>query len=543
MVNPTFDEIPKAKLYLVVASTADAIAMVEGEAKEASEDEMIEAIVTAHKAMQPIVALQNQLVKKAGKAKQPIERKAIDKDLYYKVIDLSVDAMADAVNVKTKQARYKAVEAVKDSVKAQLIEQDASLAERQSEISAYLEEVQRSIVRTQIIEEGVRIDGRRLDEVRKITCEVGVLPRVHGSALFTRGETQSLATVTLGSKRDEQHIDDLTGDIYVPFMLHYNFPPFSVGEVKRIGSTGRRELGHGNLATRGVEPILPSKEDFNYTMRIVSEILESNGSSSMATVCASSLALMNAGVPVKSDVAGIAMGLIQEGDKIAILSDILGDEDHLGDMDFKVVGTEKGINALQMDIKIKGLSRKILEDALAQAHRGRMHILGEMRKAIRKPAAELSPYAPRIITTHINPDKIRDLIGPGGKMIRGITEQTGCAIDVEDSGKVTISSPDNAAAKRAMDIINGLTQEAQVGRIYYGTVRKIMDFGAFVEILPGTDGLVPISELDEDHVERVEDVVSEGDEIKVKCINIDRQGKIRLSRKQALLEEDDDLDD
>ncbi len=543
VVNPTFDEIPKAKLYLVVASTADAIAMVEGEAKEASEDEMIEAIVTAHKAMQPIVALQNQLVKKAGKAKQPIERKAIDKDLYYKVIDLSVDAMADAVNVKTKQARYKAVEAVKDSVKAQLIEQDASLAERQSEISAYLEEVQRSIVRTQIIEEGVRIDGRRLDEVRKITCEVGVLPRVHGSALFTRGETQSLATVTLGSKRDEQHIDDLTGDIYVPFMLHYNFPPFSVGEVKRIGSTGRRELGHGNLATRGVEPILPSKAHFKYTMRIVSAPLESNGSSSMATVCAASLALMNAGVPVKSDVAGIAMGLIQEGDKIAILSDILGDEDHLGDMDFKVVGTVKGINALQMDIKIKGLSRKILEDALAQAHRGRMHILGEMRKAIRKPAAELSPYAPRIITTHINPDKIRDLIGPGGKMIRGITEQTGCAIDVEDSGKVTISSPDNAAAKRAMDIINGLTQEAQVGRIYYGTVRKIMDFGAFVEILPGTDGLVPISELDEDHVERVEDVVSEGDEIKVKCINIDRQGKIRLSRKQALLEEDDDLDD
>ncbi len=538
VVNPAQDLIKDAKLYLVVAATMDAVTMVEGEAHEASEQEMIDAIITAHETMKPIIELQNKLVRKVGKPKQPIVRKKTDTELFYKVFDMAIDPLADAVNIPKKHARYQGVAAVKAEITQRLIAENPELEARKGEISEYFDRLQRDIVRNQIIEEHVRIDGRALDQVRPITCEVGVLPRTHGSALFTRGETQSLATVTLGSRRDEQHIDSLEGDTYIPFMLHYNFPPFSVGEVKRIGSTGRREIGHGNLALRGIDPVLPNRDDFAYTIRVVSEILESNGSSSMATVCASSLALMNAGVPVKSDVAGIAMGLIQEGDKIAILSDILGDEDHLGDMDFKVVGTERGINALQMDIKIKGLSRKILSDALSQARRGRLHILGEMRKAIREPAKELSPYAPRNTTTHIKPEKIRDLIGPGGKMIRGITEQTGCAIDVEDSGKVTISSPDANALKRALEIIDGLTQEARIGQIYYGTVRKIMDFGAFVEILPGTDGMVPISELDDSRVERVEDVLSEGDEIKVKCIDIDRTGRIRLSRRQALHEDD-----
>jgi polyribonucleotide nucleotidyltransferase len=338
----------------------------------------------------------------------------------------------------------------------------------------------------------------------------------------------------LGTRRDEQRIDNLHGDKFVPFMLHYNFPPFCTGEAKMLRGTSRREIGHGTLAKRGVQGILPAHDDFAYTLRIVSEVLESNGSSSMASVCASSLALMQAGVPVVKDVAGIAMGLIQEDDKIAILSDILGDEDHLGDMDFKVVGTEDGINALQMDIKIKGLSRKILRDALNQARQGRLHILNEMRKTITEPASDMSKYSPRILTTQVRPDKIRDIIGPGGKTIRGITEQTGCSIDVDDTGKVVIASPNLEAADRAMKIVESLTEEPEVGRIYFGTVKKILDFGAFVEILPGTDGLVHISELADHRVERVEDILTEGDEVYVKCIGVDRQGKIRLSRKEAL---------
>jgi polyribonucleotide nucleotidyltransferase len=398
----------------------------------------------------------------------------------------------------------------------------------------YLDKIQRMVVRTQVVEEGIRIDGRKPADVRAINCEVGVLPRTHGSAVFTRGETQALATVTLGTRRDEQRIDNLHGDKFVPFMLHYNFPPFCTGEAKMLRGTSRREIGHGTLAKRGVQGILPAHDDFAYTLRIVSEVLESNGSSSMASVCASSLALMQAGVPVVKDVAGIAMGLIQEDDKIAILSDILGDEDHLGDMDFKVVGTEDGINALQMDIKIKGLSRKILRDALNQARQGRLHILNEMRKTITEPASDMSKYSPRILTTQVRPDKIRDIIGPGGKTIRGITEQTGCSIDVDDTGKVVIASPNLEAADRAMKIVESLTEEPEVGRIYFGTVKKILDFGAFVEILPGTDGLVHISELADHRVERVEDILTEGDEVYVKCIGVDRQGKIRLSRKEAL---------
>ncbi|MGC6417227.1 MAG: polyribonucleotide nucleotidyltransferase [Bradymonadia bacterium] len=538
VINPTFEQIQSAKLELVVAATEDAVTMVEGQGDEASESEMIDGIIAAHEAIKPIIKLQRDLQKKVGRPKQEVKVETVDDALYERVVEVSLDDLFDALAIPTKTERKAAVSAACASAMETIVGDDEALAERKGEISGYLDRVQRDIVRTQVVESGVRIDGRGPADIRAIHCETGVLPRTHGSAIFTRGETQALATVTLGTRRDEQRIDDLNGDRFERFMLHYNFPPFCVGEAKMLRSTSRREIGHGNLAYRGVSKTLPEKDDFAYTIRVVSEVLESNGSSSMATVCASSLALMEAGVPVVKDVAGIAMGLIQEDDQVAILSDILGDEDHLGDMDFKVVGTEDGINALQMDIKIKGLSRKILKDALAQARDGRLHILREMRKAIQQPNEEMSQHAPRIITTHVRPDKIRDVIGPGGKTIRGITEQTGCSVDIDDTGKVTIASPDLESANRAKEIIEGLTEEAEVGRIYFGTVRKVLEFGAFVEILPGTDGLVHISELADHRVERVEDILSEGDEVYVKCIGVDRQGKIRLSRKEALAEAD-----
>ncbi len=537
VVNPTFAQVAAAELSLIVAATADAVTMVEGEAKEASEEQVIDAIIAAHEAIKPIIALQNEMVAKLGKAKQAVDEPKTDLDLFHRVIDLSLDDLADALAVADKKLRSKAIKKATQATIGMLVSEDPSMAERSAEISGYLHRIQKDIVRTQVIEEGVRIDGRAPADIRKIVCQVGVLPRTHGSAVFTRGETQCLGTVTLGTRRDEQRIDNLHGDVFVPFMLHYNFPPFCTGEVKFLRGSSRREIGHGNLAQRGVQVILPAHDDFSYTLRIVGEVLESNGSSSMATVCASSLALMDAGVPVKKAVAGIAMGLIQEDDKVAILSDILGDEDHLGDMDFKVVGTEEGITAIQMDIKVKGLSRQILRDALEQARLGRLHILGEMAKSLSQARDDLSKYAPRIITTWVKPDKIRDIIGPGGKTIRGITEQTGCSIDVDDTGKVTIASPDSEAADAAKKIIEGLTEEPEVGRIYFGTVRKIMEFGAFVEILPGTDGLVHISELANERVNKVEDVLSEGDEVYVKCIGVDRQGKIRLSRREALNEQ------
>ncbi len=539
VINPTFEQTAAAKLSLIVAATEDAVTMVEGEGKEASEAEMIDAIIAAHEAIKPIIKLQKDLQKKVGLAKQEVKEVQIDADLYERVVELSVDSLFDALAIPTKTERKAAISSACSAVTEKLVAEDETLAARTGEINGYMDRVQRDIVRTQVVESGVRIDGRGPADIRAINCEIGVLPRTHGSAIFTRGETQALATITLGTRRDEQRIDNLHGDHFERFMLHYNFPPFCVGEARMLRSTSRREIGHGNLAFRGVSQILPEKDDFAYTIRVVSEVLESNGSSSMATVCASSLALMQAGVPTVKDVAGIAMGLIQEDDKVAILSDILGDEDHLGDMDFKVVGTEEGINALQMDIKIKGLDRKILKDALSQARDGRLHILREMRKAISQPSEDMSTYAPRIITTHVRPDKIRDVIGPGGKTIRGITEQTGCSVDIDDTGKVTIASPDLESANRAKEIIEGLTEEAEVGRIYFGTVRKILEFGAFVEILPGTDGLVHISELADHRVESVEDILSEGDEVYVKCIGVDRQGKIRLSRKEALSETDE----
>ncbi len=534
VINPTNAQREVAELELVVAGTKDAVTMVEGLAQEVSEGQMIDAIIAAHEAMQPVLDAMIKLRKKVGKPKQAVKVETTDVELYTQVIELALDPLADALCIGEKLARYEALSRVKDGVVAQLVEQDADLADRTSEIKGYIGKIQTDIVRTQVTEEGVRIDGRGLRDVRAIKCELDLLPRTHGSALFQRGETQALAALTLGTRRDEQRIDNLDGDVFVPFMLHYNFPPFCVGEAKPMRGTSRREIGHGTLAFRGVKPILPAHDDFSYTIRLVSEVLESNGSSSMATVCASSMALMAGGVPVKKPVAGIAMGLIQEEGKIAILSDILGDEDHLGDMDFKVVGTADGITALQMDMKVKGLGREVLEEALEQANEGRLHILEEMGKAIKKPREDLSAYSPRILTTYVKPDKIRDIIGPGGKTIRGITEQTGCSIDVDDTGKVVIASPDMEAAGAAMRIIESLTEEPEVGRIYEGTVRKVLDFGAFVEILPGTDGLVHISELADHRVNRVEDVLNEGDEVMVKCIGVDRNGKIRLSRREAL---------
>ncbi|TMB21350.1 MAG: polyribonucleotide nucleotidyltransferase, partial [Deltaproteobacteria bacterium] len=393
------------------------------------------------------------------------------------------------------------------------------------------------VVREAIVQQKRRLEGRGLADVRPITCEVEVLPRTHGSALFTRGETQALVVATLGTSSDEQKIDALIGEQYKKFMLHYNFPPFSTGEVKFLRSPGRREIGHGALAERALAPILPSEEEFPYTIRIVSEILESNGSSSMATVCGGSLALMDGGVPIKAPVAGVAMGLIKEGGEVRVLSDILGDEDHLGDMDFKVAGAEAGVTAVQMDIKIGGVTRAIMQQALEDARRARLHILGIMNQTLARPRGELSTHAPRIVTIHIKPDRIRDLIGPGGKVIRGITEETGVKIDVEDDGTVLVASSDGEAMQKALDKIRAITAEAEVGKIYRGTVRKIVDFGAFVEIFPGTDGLVHISQLAKERVQKVSDVIKEGDVIPVKVLEVDRSGKIRLSRKEALKEE------
>ncbi|MCK6571088.1 polyribonucleotide nucleotidyltransferase [Myxococcota bacterium] len=534
VINPSLKALKDAELELVVAGTADAVCMVEGEASEASEATIIDAILAAHEAIKGIIALQRDLVQKAGKPKQDAAPPPVDAVLYNRVIDVALDNMADALAIRDKKARRDAVSKASKQAIAELLASDPSLAGREGEINEHLHDLQSDIVRTQVVEEGIRLDGRRLEEIRPISCEVSVLPRTHGSSLFTRGETQALATVTLGTRRDEQRIDNLQGDVFVRFMLHYNFPPFCTGEVKMLRGQSRREIGHGNLAHRGVECLMPSQDDFNYTVRVVSEVLESNGSSSMATVCSASMALMDAGVPFLKPVAGIAMGLIQEDDKIAVLSDILGDEDHLGDMDFKVVGTKDGITALQMDIKVHGLDRSILEKALRQARNGRLHILKEMSKAISAPRADLSLHAPRIFTLTVKPDKIRDVIGPGGKTIRGIIEQCGVQIDVDDTGKVSIAAKDGESAQKAMDLIKGLTQEPEVGKVYQGIVRKIMEFGAFVEILPGTDGLVHISELADQRVNRVEDIVAEGDEIYVKCIGVDRQGKIRLSRREAL---------
>ena len=530
--NPTYDQLNESDLNLVVAGTRDAIVMVEGEANEVSEQVIVEALMFGHEEIKKLVDLQNKLKKIAGKQKIVVEKPEKNKDLIEKVTQYAKEKLTEASFIKEKLARYDAIALIaKDTICELGSEEDDDL---NKEIKTILSDLEKEIVRHHIIEKKTRSDGRGLKDIRLISGRVGVLPRTHGSSLFTRGETQALVVLTLGTSSDEQIMDRLEGKTTKSFMLHYNFPPFSVGETKFIGSPGRREIGHGILAERSISKVLPSNEAFPYTIRIVSEILESNGSSSMATVCGSSLSLMDAGVPIEAPVAGIAMGLIKEEDKIAILSDILGSEDHLGDMDFKVAGTAKGITGFQMDIKITGVTKDLLETALQQAKEGRLFILGKMNEIIDSSRKDMSPYAPRIITMQIKTDKIRDIIGPGGKTIRSITERTGVTIDINDSGLISIGSPDESMLKEAVKIIEGLTQDPEKGRIYAGKVKKIMDFGAFVEILPGVDGLVHISQIAPHRIDKVTDVLKEGDEVQVKVLEIDRDGKIRLSRKEAL---------
>ncbi len=532
LINPDHKELETTRLNLVVAGTADAIMMVEGGANELSEDQMLEALETAHREIKKIVALQNDLIAKVGKAKRAVKVVVIDQELAKQVAALAMERMLTAIVIPDKMERQKTLDVILDEIKQKLKKEDDPTRGRQ--ISAIFHDLEKNEVRKIILEKNIRADGRKPDQIRPISSVVGLLPRTHGSALFTRGETQALVVTTLGTSEDEQRIDSLEGEYFKTFMLHYNFPPFSVGETKPLRGPGRREVGHGALAERALKAMIPTKLEFPYTIRIVSDILESNGSSSMATVCGGTLALMDAGVPIKAPVAGIAMGLIKEGNKVIVLSDILGLEDHLGDMDFKVTGTSKGITALQMDMKIEGITIDVMRTALQQAKDGRLHILGKMLETLATPRKELNPFAPRIITMQINPDKIKDVIGSGGKVIRSIVEQTGAKIDIEDSGIINIASSDEAAANKAKEIIRGIVQDAEVGKIYMGKVRKIMDFGAFVEIFPGTDGLLHISQISEERLEKVTDALKEGDEVLVKVLEIDRQGKIRLSHKEAL---------
>ncbi|BCR04833.1 polyribonucleotide nucleotidyltransferase [Desulfuromonas versatilis] len=531
IANPTREQMTQSDIEIVVAGSRDAIMMVEGESDLVSEDDMLEAIFFGHQSLQPLIDVQLKLQELVGQAKREFIVPEVDAALEKRVVELAEQRLAEANKIRTKQERYAAVDQIKAEVKEALAEEFEG---REGEISAILGSIAKRVVRQMVIKDKVRIDGRDTRTVRPITSEVGLLPRAHGSALFTRGETQALVAVALGTTQDEQRMDNVQGMEFKKFLLHYNFPPFCVGETSMRLFPGRREIGHGYLAERSIAKVLPKHDDFPYTIRVVSDILESNGSSSMASVCGSSLSLMDAGVPITEPVAGIAMGLIKEGDDVAVLSDILGDEDHLGDMDFKVTGTAAGVTALQMDIKISGVNREIMKQALEQAREGRIHILGKMAEAIDKPRPDLAPHAPRITTIYVKPDQVRTVIGSGGKNIRGIIEATGCTIDIEDDGRINIASIEGTAAKLAIKMIRDLTQEAEVGKLYMGTVRKIMEFGAFVEIFPGTDGLVHISELDKERVRNVTDVLNEGDKVLVKCLGIDKQGKIKLSRKEAL---------
>jgi polyribonucleotide nucleotidyltransferase len=540
IINPTFQQRDQSDLEFVVAVSRDAIVMVEGGADQISEDVAVDALFFAHKEAQPVLDLLEKLRAAIGKPKRTFVPPQKDEALFKKVKELGAERMRAAVTVREKHKRHDQEALVGQQILAELCGEGMLYAGRNKEVNEAIQSLHKKTVREMVLGEAIRIDGRRTTDIRPITTEVGLLPRVHGSALFTRGETQALVTATLGTSQDEQRLDSLLGDVTKRFMLHYNFPPFSTGEAKPMRSQSRREVGHGALAERALLRVMPTEKDFPYVVRIVSETLESNGSSSMAAVCGGTLALMDAGVPIVAPVSGIAMGLIYEkgesgsSDRIAILSDILGDEDHLGDMDFKVCGTRKGITSVQMDIKIPGLSREVLQRALRQAREGRLYILDKMAQTIAAPNKEMSKYAPRIYRLHVKPDRVRDIIGPGGKMIRAIIEQTGVAIDIEDDGTVNIASPDGPSAQKAIDIVKGLTAEPEVGSFYMGTVRRIVEFGAFVEILPGTDGLVHVSELSNERVHNISDVVKEGDEVMVKVIGIDRTGKIRLSRKEAL---------
>ncbi len=535
LINPTYDERRESQLNLIVAGTEEAIVMVEAEAQEVAENIMLEAMMLAHKEIKRLCLWQKELFKALEIKKRVFEVAQLD-DKFVKEIEKKYsDRMREALDTtgKDKLTSYAAV----DALKKEVVENYSDDEEKRLAASSVFSHLKEKIFREDMLGNRRRPDGRRFSEIRPISCEVGWLPRVHGSSLFTRGETQAIVTTTLGTKMDEQFVDDLEkGETRKRFLLHYNFPPYSVGETGRIGSTSRREIGHGNLARRALESILPDESEFPYTLRIVSEITESNGSSSMASVCGGCLSLMDAGVPIKKPVAGVAMGLVMEGNRYAILSDIAGAEDHYGDMDFKVTGTEDGITALQMDIKVGGINAMILSEALEQAKKGRLHILGAMMQAIEKPREEISPYAPRILTISINPDKIRDVIGPGGKMIRSITEETGAKIDINDDGTINIASADGEAAQAAIARIRALTAEAEIGETYLGTVSRIVDFGAFVEIIPGLDGLLHISEISDRRIRDVRDELKEGQQIMVKCIG--KEGnKIKLSRKSVLQEE------
>ncbi len=534
IANPTLSQVAEADINLIVAGSKTGVVMVEGGAQMVSESDMLEAVFFGHQAMQPLIAIQEQLVAELSKAKRDFEPLPKDETLSAELTEMASTRIAETLTIAEKMARYSAMRELKAEIFQSLGEE---YEDRQGEVYEILGDIQKKISRSMILDQSQRIDGRKFDEIRPIECEVGILPRPHGSALFTRGETQVLGVLTLGSAQDEQRIETLSGEELRQFMLHYNFPPYSVGEVKRMVGPSRRDIGHGGLSTRALEKVLPDTEDFDYTIRLVSEVLESNGSSSMGTVCSGCLAMMDGGVPIKAPVSGIAMGLIKEGDQVVILSDILGDEDHFGDMDFKVTGTRDGVTALQMDIKILELSRDIMEKALEQARTGRLHILDKMMEALDTPRQDISPFAPKILTIKINPDKIRDIIGPGGKVIRAIQSETDSRIDIDDDGTVKIAAANQEDGEAALEQVKAITMEPEEGAIYEGKVVKTTDFGAFVQLTPGTDGLVHISQLANRRVNKVTDVVREGDVIKVKVLEVSKDGRIRLSHKAVLNEE------
>ncbi len=534
IANPSEEQRAVSDLDLLMAASRDSIFMVEGGSKEIGETEMIDALLFGQKAIDGILTAQEQLAKLVGKAKRKFEKPALTAGAPEKVRELALEKVKAAYLIHDKHERYGKLSEIKKAVVAELCAEGAAFKGKEKDVKTALEDLKYEHMRRMITHDGQRIGGRTTRQIRAIATEVGLLARAHGSALFQRGETQGLVTTTLGTSEDEQRMETLKGQHFRKFMLHYNFPPYSVGEVKPLRGAGRREIGHGILAERALKAVMPDEAKFPYTVRIVSDILESNGSSSMATVCAGALSLMDAGVPITAPVAGIAMGLIKEDGKIAILSDILGDEDHLGDMDFKVCGTAKGITSIQMDIKITGVDKQILTDALEQAKEGRLHILAEMTKSLSSSRTDISKYAPKITTIRIPVSRIKDVIGPGGKVIKDIIARTSCSVNIEDDGQVSIASTSSESVDQAIKMIRALTQEAEVGKIYLGTVRRIMEFGAFVEIFPGTDGLVHISDLANGRVKKVEDVLKEGDEVMVKVVSVDRSGKIRLSRKEAM---------
>ncbi len=533
-INPTVDEYEISDINIIVAGSKTGVVMVEGGGDIVSEPDMLEAIFFGHQAMQPIIDMQLKLKDINGVPKRPFAPPERDAELVQKVEAMASTKIYEALATTEKTKRTAAFRTIKSELFEELGE---AYADRKDEVNAIFKDLLKKISRDIILKERRRIDNRKFDEIRPITCDIDILPRPHGSALFTRGETQVLGVMTLGSGQDEQRVETLIGEEQRPFMLHYNFPPYSVGEVRRMGGPSRRDIGHGGLSTRAIEKVLPPKEEFDYTIRVVSEVLESNGSSSMGTVCSGILALMDGGVPIKAPVSGIAMGLVKEGDDVVILSDILGDEDHTGDMDFKVAGTKDGITALQMDIKIHELSKEIMGKALEQARIGRLFILEKMIESIKEPRKQISPYAPKIITIKINPDKIREIIGPGGKIIRGIQAETNTKIEIDDLGIVKIAAFSKEEGDAALNMVKEIIVEPEVGKIYEGTVVKIMDFGAFVQIMPNIDGLVHISQLAAHRVKRVSDIVKEGDQIKVKVLEISKDGKIRLSYKAAMEEE------